>query len=68
MRWRGGGGELGEEREARLRTKGEQMACSEWVKAPPTAPPAHAQKEASEGGLAELPVVHRRLRDGGNLL
>ena len=55
MRWRGVGDEMGEEREARPLTKGEQLPCSEWVNAPPPASPAHAQKEKTEGGQKSFP-------------
>ncbi len=53
MRWRGVGNQLGEKREARPLTKGEQLPCSEWVNAPPPAQPAHAQKEKNWGGELE---------------
>ena len=39
MKWRGFGDKLGEGREARPLTKGEQLPCSGWVNAPPPASP-----------------------------
>ena len=50
MKWRGVGEKLGEGREARPLTKGEQLPCSGWVNPPPPLPPAHAQKEKNWGG------------------